>query len=247
MSRYRASLIHLLVSALVLGNVVAVIFWIWYPQPSFEVAGAFSIVQMLIGIDLILGPLLTLVVYKHGKPGLKFDLSVIAAVQIAALIYGAQVLYVERPQYLVFAVDRVELISGKDIDESVIRHDELKDKRFAKLTQVFARFPEDTDEEQRFLDSVVFEGQPDLEARPEYWEPWAAGLDIIRQNVLSLEEIAATTPREKQNVQEAINDYGGSHPNLGVIPVGGTDKDIGLLVDRDTLQILDVLDANPWP
>ncbi len=129
----------------------------------------------------------------------------------------------------------------------MIRHDELKDKRFAKLTQVFARLPEDKAEQQRFLESVVLEGQPDLEAGPEYWEPWVAGLDVIRRNVASLEEIDTTTPKEEQNVQKAINDYGGSHANPGVIPVGGTDKDIGLLVDRDTLQILDVLNANPWP
>jgi hypothetical protein len=236
-----------LISALLVGNVVAIVFWVWYPKPAFEVAGAFSIVSMLIGIDLVLGPILTLIVYKHGKPGLKLDLSVIALVQITALVYGSYVLYIERPSYLVFAVDRIEFVSSKQIDHSTIQYDELKNKSFAKLTPVFARIPEDPDEYDRFFDSIIFEGKPDLESRTEYWEPWIAGADHIRQKIMSLEELDPATPDEKQNVQRALDEYAGDHPNLGVIPVGGTEADIGILVDRDTLQILGALAANPWP
>lgn len=246
MSRYRASFIHFLISALLVSNVVAVVFWVWYPQPAFDMAGAFSIVRLLVGVDMVLGPLLTLIVYKHGKPGLKIDLSVIAMVQIAALVYGTHILYTERPSYLVFAIDRVELLTAKEIDQSVIRYDELKSKRFAQLTQVFARLPEDPQEHQRFLDSVLGEGQPDLERRAEFWEPWASGANVIRQSLVSIEEIEPATAEEQQNVQRAIDEYGESHANLGVIPVGGTERELGLLVDRDTLQILDVVAANPW-
>lgn len=247
MSRYRASFIHLVISTLLVSNVIAIVFWIWYPKPAFEVAGAFSIISLLIAVDLVLGPLLTLIVYKHGKPGLKFDLSVIAMVQIAALVYGTYVLYIEKPGFLVFAVDRIEFVSGKHIDHSAIRYDELKQKRFAKLTPVFARLPEEPKEYERFFDSIIFEGKADLERRAEYWEPWAAGADLIRQKITSIEDIEPESADEKQNVQRAMDEYAESHPNLGVIPVGGTEKDIGLLVDRDTLEILDVLAADPWP
>ena len=75
-------------------------------------------VFILIGVDLVLGPLLTLIVYKQGKPGLKFDLSFIAAVQVAALIYGSYTLHSERPHFLVFAIDRVTLVALSGIDES---------------------------------------------------------------------------------------------------------------------------------
>lgn len=89
MSRFQAALIHLLISTLVVGTVVGVVYWLWYPEPTFGIVGVLPIILMLVGIDLVLGPLLTMIVYKHGKPGLKFDLSVIALVQIAALVYGA--------------------------------------------------------------------------------------------------------------------------------------------------------------
>jgi hypothetical protein len=62
-SRYRASLFHLMISAVLVGSVIGIIYWAWYPEPSFEVLGAFSMIRLLVGVDLVIGPLLTLIVY----------------------------------------------------------------------------------------------------------------------------------------------------------------------------------------
>jgi len=244
MSRYRASFIHLLISAMLVGTVFAIVFWVWYPKPAFEVAGAMSIIGLLVGVDLVLGPLLTLVVYKHGKPGLKFDLTVIVLIQFVALVYGTYTLHDEKPHYLVFSVDRLEFVAKKQVDQTAIRYDELRKKPFAELIQVFARAPEDPDEFQRFLDSVMFEGRPDLESRAEYWEPWDAGTDVIRRRIKQIEDLDATTSREEATLARAIDKYAGA--NLGVLPIGGIEADIGMLLDQDTLEILGVLHVNPW-
>jgi len=245
-SRYKAASIHLLISALLVGNVIGMVFWVWYPYPAFEAVGAFSIIRLLVIVDLVLGPTLTLVVYKHGKPGLKFDLTVIAIMQIVALVYGSYTLYTEKPHFMVFAVDRIEFVSKKAVDESQIRFDELREKRFAKLIEVFARPPEDQAAYQRYLDSVIFEGKPDLERRTEFYEPWVAGADAIRQKVKPIEDIEAATARERKNIQKAIDQYADTHPNMGILPIGAIERDVGMLLDRDTLEILGVLDANPW-
>lgn len=246
MSRYRASLIHLLISAVLVGNVIGAVIWVWYPKPTFEVLEVFPIVRLLVGVDLGIGPLLTLIVYKHGKPGLKFDLTVIALIQIVALAYGSLRLYEEKPDYLVFAVDRLEFVSKNRIDQSLFVHDESQMKRFANLVQIFARSPEDPEEYRRYFDSITVEGKPDLESRPEYWEPWSDGIEVIRNKVKSIEDIKPASADERENVEQAIDKYSGAHPNLGLIPIGGIEKDMGMLVDRDTLEILDVLNANPW-
>lgn len=245
MSRYRASLIHLCISAVLVGNVVGIVYWIWYPEPTLEVVGAFPIIRLLVLVDLVIGPLLTMVVYVHGKPGLKFDLTVIALLQVSALIYGAYRLYDEKPDYLVFAIDRLEFIPSKQIDQSAIPFDGSELKRFAKLSQVFARLPEDPEEKQRFLSSIM-DGQPDLERRAEYWEPWASGADAIRDSIKPIDEIKPTSTKERENIKDAIETYGDLHPNLGVLPIGGIERDLGMLIDRDTLDVLDVLNANPW-
>jgi len=247
MSRFQAALIHLLISTLVVGTVVGIVYWLWYPEPTFGIVGVLPIILMLVGIDLVLGPLLTMIVYKHGKPGLKFDLSVIALVQIAALVYGANILYEEKPHYLVFVIDRLEFVAQKDIDPLVMRFEEAQTTRFGDLVKVFARRPEDVEEFQRFFDSVMFDSQPDLERRPEYWEPWSDGADAIREKVKSIEEITAESPAEQENLRQAIERYKENHPQLGVLPIGRIEENVGMLVDRDTLEIIDVIYADPWP
>ena len=122
MSRLQAFLVHLSLSAAVVGSGFAIVFFIWYPQPYFEVVGAWYLIRILFIVDVVLGPLLTFIVFKPGKPGLKFDLTVIALVQVAALMYGATIIYQERPYYLVFAVDRFELVARKDLDLSGIKY-----------------------------------------------------------------------------------------------------------------------------
>lgn len=50
----------------------------------------------------MLVPLLTLIVFKKGKTGLRFDLSIIGVVQTISLIIGTWVVYNERPIAMVF-------------------------------------------------------------------------------------------------------------------------------------------------
>lgn len=248
MSRYKASLIHLLISALLVSNVIGLVFWVWYPAPAFEAVGAFSIIQLLIGVDLVLGPTLTLIVFKPGKPGLKFDLTVIALTQVVALVYGTYTLYKEKPDYMVFAVDRLEFVSKNLIDQSEIRYEELRSNKATTLAliPVFARSPEDPAEFQAYLDSILFEGKPDLEARPEYWEPWAAGVDVIREQMKSMDELVPASVKDEEKIQHAIDKYTGAHPNIGLLPVGSIEDDLGIILDRDTLEVLGTLYVNPW-
>jgi len=245
MSRYKASLIHLCISAVLVGTVIGIAYWIWYPGPTLEVVGAFPLIKLLVLVDLVIGPLLTLVVFVHGKPGLKFDLTVIALLQISTLVYGSYKLFDEKPDYLVFAIDRLEFVASKQIDESAMQFEGSATEQFARLTQVFARLPENPEEYQRYLMSVM-DGQPDLERRAEYWESWAAGADAIRSSVKPIDAINAISPKESENIRQAIENYGDQHPNLGVLPIGGIERDLGMLIDGDTLEVLDVLDANPW-
>ena len=117
-NRYQAFSVHFLVSLLVVFNFAFLIFSQRYPEPFFSADGGWSILRIIILVDLVLGPCLTLIIYKPGKKGLKFDMSAIAVVQLVALIYGGSILYQERPIFLVFSVDRFVLVSADDIEVS---------------------------------------------------------------------------------------------------------------------------------
>jgi hypothetical protein len=68
----------------------------------------------------------------------------------------------------------------------------------------------------------------------------------MRSQFKLVEDINPASPREQENLQRAIDDYAADHPNLGILPIGGIEKDLGMLLDRDTLEVLGVLNANPW-
>lgn len=104
--RQKIFLSHLSISVLIALLVIGLIFFIWYPAPLAKAVGVTQIFLMMLAIDVIVGPVLGLLVYKEGKKPLKFDLSVIILIQISALLYGVYSIEQGRPAWLVYNVDQ---------------------------------------------------------------------------------------------------------------------------------------------
>ena len=245
MTRTKASLINMALLSVLLVALVFIVVNVWYPGLTFRISGALKALLMIIGISVAVGPLVTLIVYKQGKAGMTFDLIVIALLQMAVLGWGAYALYKERPGYLVFAVDRFNLVAQLDIDSSQLPTN-LKPEVSGVPVMVFARMPEDPDEFQAFLQSVMFYGQPDLERRTEFWEPYANGARRIVEALIDIDDFEAKSARESSIVIKARENHAGEHPNVALLPIGVVDKDITMLVDRDTLEPIAVLDVDAW-
>jgi len=246
MSRYKAFAIHLGLSAIAVSTIMTIVFFVWYPAPTAYIAGAGTIALTLIGVDLLIGPTLTLIVFKSGKPGLVFDIAVIVTVQLCAMLYGTTTLYRERPAYLVFAVDRFNMVAERHIDTALLDDDVLQTRVFGDIATVFARRPVDPQEHQRYMDSVLAEGRPDIEERPEFWESYESGRQDILAATRPISDLPADTPRDRAKVQEAMDKYQASHPRLGFVPIASGTEDIGMLIDMDTAEPIDVISVNPW-
>jgi len=102
MNRYQAFGSHLLISLVIFAVILICITQYWYPGFLFDTGNGLKAIGLIVGIDLVLGPLLTLLVFNPQKSSLKFDLSIIAAVQIAALTYGTWTIYSTHPVALAF-------------------------------------------------------------------------------------------------------------------------------------------------
>lgn len=244
--KLKAFIIHLSISASIVGAVMALIFFYWYPRPYFEANGAWPVLRILIGVDLVLGPLLTLILFKKGKPGLVFDMSFIAAIQLTALIYGVHTIYDERPYYLVFAVDRFEVIGKVEIDDSKIKYPELTDKPNKGPILVFADFPKDKDEKNNFLFEVIMEGKPDLERRPEYYLPYALNKEKIIEKAKTLKLLVEADKNNKQKVEKFINKNADKKDDLLFLPLVGKNNDLALVLDKTTGLPIDGISVDPW-
>jgi len=245
-SKLHAFLIHLSASALVVGTLCAIIFFLWYPTPYFTAKGTSGVLGILIGVDLIVGPILTLILFRPHKPGLVFDLSVIATIQLAALVYGTVTVYQERPYYSVFAVDRFQILAYKDVDSSMIEHEELRQKRFVGPILVVANLPEDQIEFQRLLQETVFEGKPDIERRPEYWSPYANRSAEVLARAKSLARLFDRKPEARAEISRLAENLNSDIGNLAYLPLIGRDTSFAFIIDAGTATPVGIINVDPW-
>jgi hypothetical protein len=251
-SRGRAFFTHLACSATVVGLVCALIFFVWYPHPYFQAAGAWNVLRVLIGVDLVVGPLLTLIVFKPGKWGLKFDLCAIATVQLAALIYGITVIYSERPYFTVFALDRYYVLARKDVDQeqladpALVAAERIGRKPARGPLLVVATRPSDAAGMQRLLDETVFGGKPDIQHRPEYWENYAQAATQVVARAQPLATLRAERADSAGAIDRLVAKLARPEAELGFLPIVAKNRDLAMIVERASGLPIEVLDVDPW-
>ena len=246
MAKLKASLTHLALSGVVVGSIFLIIFFAWYPYPYFEIRGAGDIVLILIGVDLVLGPLLTFIVYKPKKKSLVFDLSVIVIIQLAGLVYGVNAIYQERPYFMVYAVDRFTLLAEKDVDFSQIKDETLKEKPGVGPVMVLAKMPEDVQEQQKLMMEVVMENKPDLDRRPKYWIPYRENLDIVFARTKTLQDLKIKRESVANLVDKIVAKHSGGIDDLAFAPIIGKNGDFAVVLERETGRLVDAIDVDPW-
>lgn len=107
-----AFLIHAGLSLIPISLITAVIFYAWYPHVLFYIDGGWQGARILILVDVVLGPLLTFIVYNPKKPELIRDLSIIVSIQITCLAGGVHIIYDERPLAVVFSNNEFHTINN---------------------------------------------------------------------------------------------------------------------------------------
>lgn len=244
MSRWNASGIHLLLSAAIAGAVLLFMLTIWYVWPLFEAAGASRLALILVVVDVTLGPLITLIIFKAGKKGLKFDLTVIALLQLAALVYGVHIMYVARPVYLAFTIDRFDLITAKDLDpadlEKVTR-DEFKQPPLGRPQYIAAVMPSDQTERTKILETS-FQGK-DLQLYPQYYAPYEQEIPRALKRAAALDMLVQ---RDAKQVEHYLQSSRRSAESLKFLPLRAPHKDGAVLLDGVSGQPLAILMIDPW-
>ncbi len=116
--RFRAFVIHFLATAALGACAAALIFLVWFPRPFATMVGGTELFELVVGCDLALGPLVSLVIYNSQKTrrALLIDYGVVAVLQLTALVYGVWIVAGTRPVYVAFSQDRLEVVAARDID-----------------------------------------------------------------------------------------------------------------------------------
>lgn len=234
-TRWQASGVHLLISLAIAALAVALMLLVWYPHPLFVAAGGTGLLFLLVGVDVILGPLITLIIFKAGKKGLKLDLFVIGAVQMAALLYGLGVVYLARPAFIVFVKDRFEVITATELDPANLA--EAKDPRFSRLpvtgpVWVYTEFPTDPAERSKFVELSL--AGIDLQHFPRYYRPYESGLKDILSRAQTVERVRQTDPKAARVVDAWLAESGTPEASVRYLDMRAPRYWIGVLLDAQT-------------
>ena len=246
MSRWKAAAIHLSISAVIGLATAALIFGVWFPQPYSHAAGADRLILLLLGVDVVLGPLLTLIVYRHGKWGMRFDLCVIALLQACAFTYGMSVVLSSRPVFVVGAIDRFVLVPADALDPKDLA--EGREPAFRTLSWTGPRVvnalrPENRSERSDLLFSGL-EGK-DIELFPKYYADYAKNAAPLLARGRPLEQLDAK-PGARERIDAWLDRHARQRKDIAWLPLVGRDADMAMLLDRADGRILDALPIDPW-
>ena len=146
--RLRAAAIHFSLSLGVFAVALYLILVRWYPGFHFYVDGGWQGVRIMAAVDLVLGPMLTLIVFNPLKARrlIAFDLSCIGATQLAALAWGFYAIHGQQPVSINFHEDIFFSMPARSLRpqpeaEAVLR--QLSDRRPALVFVAPAITPEE--------------------------------------------------------------------------------------------------------
>jgi hypothetical protein len=237
---------HFLLSLAIALGVFALVYFTWYPWGLFEVAGGRALFTLIVAVDVVVGPLLTFVVFVPGKRGLAFDLAVIAVLQLSSLAYGLSVLHESRPAFLVFAKDRFELLRANDLEAAELARARPPFSQIPLTGPLVAgvEFPKD----QAEMDTLVFAASSgvDISSFPRYYVPYdRVRADVVRHagSIAALRKLNAANGGE---VEAALAAAALPEANIRFLPVRAGKIDLTALIDARDASVLRVVALRPW-
>jgi hypothetical protein len=241
-SRWQAAGTHLLICVAIAAAVISVMLGVWYPGPLFEAAGGSGMLHILVGVDVIVGPLLTLIVFKSGKRGMKFDLTVIGLMQAAALAYGVNVVFLARPAYIVFVKDRFELATAAELDPvelAAAKFPEFRRPGWTGPLLVAADMPADPKERQRLIDAAL--AGLDLQHFPRYYVAYAERTTEVLNKAYTIARLRIAEPVTARAVDKYLASSGTREDEVRALMMRTRFAWIAVLVDPKTAQPVKML------
>jgi hypothetical protein len=243
--RFRLKLfsLHLLTSACVLSLVGGVLYAGWYRWPGWYLSGVLSVAGIMAAVDVVLGPSLTLIIANPNKSRreLTRDISIIAAVQLVALIYGAATLWHGRPLYYTYSARYLEMVQAADLKPEQVElgqklNPQLAPHWYSLPRWIYAPLPKDDKAAQQIVSNSITGGD-DVIQMPRFYKPWQEAAADMKQNLRPLGTMAELGKHDKEVAAARMKERGFMADKPTVLPMLGRGKPLVAVVDPTTAEI----------
>lgn len=236
-NRLYAAAVHLVISLIVAALAAWLVFGLWYPSPYPELSGGRELFLLVIAVDVVIGPLITLVIFNRTKTKhhLLMDFTAIGLLQVAALTYGLWTVFVARPVHLVFDYKRMVVVHAIDI------HPEMISKAPIALQTLPINGPSllslrPLQGEAKFDSELLALGGIVQAAQPALWQPYdTARADILRESRPAA-QLKERFPQHADTIDQAVARTGLPLDQLHTLPLLSRKTAWTVLIDAQTAQ-----------
>jgi hypothetical protein len=248
-SKARAFLIHVAVSAAIFAAVILVVLTLWFPEPYFRIDGGLAMIALAAAVDLVVGPLITFLVYRPMRRDNYINFAVIAFLQSAALTWGVHILYSQRPLYAAYVGGPVGAffpVTGAFI-EAAPPSEELRAQLNGHPPLVFIPLSSDPERARGMLLSAQL-GGPSLLASTHLWRPIdGRALGTIVHEARSRAALEALDPDTGRLLDEFLAARGTRFEDFAFVPLRGRYQSALLALRKTDGVVAGIVYANVRP
>ena len=250
-SRFSAAGIHLGICLLLAAMAAALVFGVWYPYPYREISGGRSLFMLVVCIDVVMGPLLTLVVFNRSKPlkELRRDLALIGVLQLAALGYGLWAVAMARPVHLVFEIDRFRVVHAIEVEPQLLKSapPQWQQLPLTGPTMLSVRPFKNSDERMDATMAALQGAQ--ISAQPDMWQSYEQAKPQVLAHAGSLAELKKRFPGRAAEIDEALKSASFKDQPAGSVGyLSVTDRNVfwTALLDTHTAEVIAFVPIDPF-
>jgi hypothetical protein len=218
---FKAASIHLSWSLLVATMAAALVFGLWYPYPYRDLVGGVQLFLLVVGVDVVCGPLLTAVLFNPAKPKKELvrDLTLVAVIQLVALIYGMYSVALGRPVHMVFEVDRLRVVTAADVEPADLPKAKppWNSLPWTGPSVIGSREPMNSDDMMKSLDLSLQGNEPSQ--RPHWWQDYALSVPVVLKRAKPMSALYSKHPLETSQIDNAVRESGQAETALLWLPL----------------------------
>ena len=250
MSRWKAAAIHLSISLVLAAIVVTLLYTLWFPPPYFRAAGAGTLIPLLMGVDIAIGPLLTLLVISPAKPKRlrRLDISIIASLQAVAFGYGFHVICQARPVFIVGEVDRLVVVAADQLSDADLAKGSRPEYRRRSWggPRLVGALPPTGQQAFEVISHAMASGGKDIDRLPEFYVPYEQVADGLKRHGHPLASLQPKNAKQRRQLVELEQTASTNGQTLYYLPLERGDADYTAILSSGQQQPIAVLTIDPW-